>query len=163
MEAPFQERGRVVALVVRRGGGKHEQPDGVELSVERGLVGDRWYEGARRKSHQVSMASVAALEQVAGGRAEMSEAGDNLIVDMDLSFAALPAGTLLEVGTARLRVTDAPHLGCKKFATRFGDAALAWVNAPEGVALRRRGVYCEVVRSGRVHVGDIVAAAAEAD
>ena len=49
----------------------------------------------------------------------MPLAGDQLYVDLDLSLGNLPAGSLLAVGQAVLRVSEAPHLGCAKFVERF--------------------------------------------
>ena len=83
-------------------------------------------------------------------------AGDNLLVDFDLSETTLPHGTLLRAGTALLRVSEEPHAGCHKFRARFGDGALQWVNAREHRPLRLRGINCRILESGRVGVGDSI-------
>jgi MOSC domain-containing protein YiiM len=83
-------------------------------------------------------------------------AGDNFLVDLDLSEAALPVGARLRVGGAVLEVSAEPHTGCKKFRERFGGEALRWVNHRDNRALRLRGVNCRVVADGEVAVGDAV-------
>ena len=55
-----------------------------------------------------------------------------------------------------IEVTDAPHLGCGKFAARYGEEARELVNSPEGVALNLRGVNTRVVQGGTVRRGDAV-------
>lgn len=128
-----------------------------ELDVERGLVLDLW---ARRLNPnpraQVTVMNARAAQLVARERSRWALAGDQLYVDFDLSPANLPPGTLLAIGTAVLEVSDQPHLGCLKFTARFGAAARALVNAPEGLALNLRGINTRVVKSGKVRVGDKV-------
>ena len=81
-------------------------------------------------------------------------AGDQLYAELDLSTANLPPGTRLAVGSAVLEVTDQPHLGCAKFAARFGTDALRFVNSRVGRELRLRGLNARVVISGTVRTGD---------
>ena len=81
-------------------------------------------------------------------------AGDQLYVDLDLSPANLPVGTRLEVGSAVIEVTGQPHLGCVKFAARFGQDAWRFVNSRVGRELRLRGLNARVVSSGTVREGD---------
>jgi MOSC domain-containing protein YiiM len=81
-------------------------------------------------------------------------AGDQLYVDLDLSPANLPVGTRLEVGSAVIEVTSPPHLGCVKFAARFGQDAWRFVNSRVGRELRLRGLNARVVSSGTVREGD---------
>lgn len=84
----------------------------------------------------------------------MPLAGDQLYVDLDLSLSNLPAGTLLAVGQAVLRVSEAPHLGCAKFVERFGAEAMRFVNSRIGRQLRLRGMNTCVVVPGIVRPGD---------
>ena len=88
---------------------------------------------------------------------ERAWAGDQLYVDLDLSHDNLPAGARISVGDdAVLEVTAKPHAGCKKFLSRFGEDALAFVNSEEGSRLRLRGLNARVVHGGSVRVGDHV-------
>jgi MOSC domain-containing protein YiiM len=62
----------------------------------------------------------------------------------------------LSIGEAVIEVTPLPHLGCRKFAARFGDDAVKFVNGEVGRHLRLRGVNARVVGSGDISVDDIV-------
>ena len=87
---------------------------------------------------------------------EWAPAGDQLYVDLDLGPGNLPAGSRLSVGGALLEVTAEPHLGCGKFARRFGVDALKLVNGEVGKSLRLRGLNARVISAGEVAVGDLV-------
>ncbi|MGC3971696.1 MAG: hypothetical protein QM775_31425 [Pirellulales bacterium] len=77
-------------------------------------------------------------------------------MDFDLSVEHLPPGTRLQIGEAIVEVTAEPHTGCKKFAKRFGVAAVTFVNSPIGKRLRLRGLNAKVVQPGRIRAGDTV-------
>jgi hypothetical protein len=128
-----------------------------ELDVDRGLVFDSW--STRQSPNlkaQVTVMNARAAQLVAGDRSRWALAGDQLYVDFDLSPANVPPGSLLAVGSAVLRVSDQPHLGCLKFTARFGAAARELANSPEGTALSFRGINTSVVHSGTVRLGDAV-------
>ena len=93
------------------------------------------------------------IEQL-GGKETWPLAGDNIIVDFDLSQANLPVGKRLRVGTAVLEITAEPHLGCQHFKARFGAEAVMFVNSDAGKALNARGVNARVVTNGVVCLGD---------
>jgi MOSC domain-containing protein YiiM len=130
------------------------------LDTRHGLVGDSWEtRGASTLNdgadplRQITVMNSRALASIAGDRDRWQLAGDQLIVDLDLSIDNLPAGTQLQVGEAVLEVTEPPHNGCAKFAGRFGADALAWANGPEGRLRRRRGMHARVLESGTVRQG----------
>jgi MOSC domain-containing protein YiiM len=95
-------------------------------------------------------------ELIGGGAVPAHMAGDNFMVDIDLGTAVLPVGAQVSIGEVVVEVSDKPHTGCKKFAQRFGDDALRWVNHDAHVARRLRGVLCRVVEGGTVEIGDPV-------
>ena len=129
--------------------------DEAELDLEQGLVGDRWWDGKPvDTSAQLTVMSVRALEQIEPDRSRWPLAGDQLYVDLDLAHETLPAGTRLEIGSAVIEVTEAPHTGCGKFTARFGSDATRLVNSKDGRRLRLRGMNARVVEPGRVRVGD---------
>jgi MOSC domain-containing protein YiiM len=97
--------------------------------------------------------SARVAELIADG-APVDLPGDNLLVDLDLSAGALPIGARVRVGSALLEVSPMPHTGCRKFAERFGQDALRWVNWKEHRDRRLRGVNCRVLEPGNVSVGD---------
>jgi len=140
--------------VLRKGDGVHETPPRAEVSVEQGLVGDRWARGnTPEPDGQVTVMNLRAAELVSDGK-PLDLPGDNLLVDLDLSESALPVGSRLQIGTAVLEVTPLPHTGCQKFSARFGQEALRWVNWKVHRDRHLRGINCRVVESGVVSVGD---------
>ncbi len=90
------------------------------------------------------------------GMGQYGAEGYALLVDLDLSAGALPAGTRLAVGTAVVELSATPHTGCARFSARFGSDALRWINTPEGREQRRRGANARVIQAGTVRVGDPV-------
>ncbi len=153
----------VVELIVRRPAeGEREVLDEAELDLEQGLVGDRWWAGARvdgqplDTSAQLTLMSTRALERIEPDSSRWPLAGDQLYVDLDLSHESLPAGTRLEVGSAVIEVSDAPHTGCGKFTARFGSDATRLVNSKDGREERLRGMNARVVEPGRVRPGDAI-------
>jgi hypothetical protein len=128
-----------------------------ELQVDRGLVADRWSRGSRlNPKSQLTVMNARAAQLVAGDRSRWALAGDQLFADFDLSPKNLPPGTRLAIGSAVIEVSDQPHLGCEKFAARFGRTAREFANSPEGTSISFRGINTRVVQSGTVHVGDAV-------
>lgn len=127
------------------------------LDVEVGLVGDRWSMGSRpNPKSMLTVMNARAAQLVAGDRSRWALAGDQLFVDLDLSPENIPPGTRLAIGTAVIEVSDQPHLGCEKFAARYGVVAREFANSPEGTALSMRGINTRVVQSGTIRVGDAV-------
>ena len=96
------------------------------------------------------------LEVISESPERMNLAGDNLIVDLDLSESNLPAGTRLRIGETVVEVTSLPHTACKKFHGRYGKEAQVLANSAEGRALRLRGLYARIVQGGEVRLGDAV-------
>jgi MOSC domain-containing protein YiiM len=151
-------------LVVRRPAvGEREVLDAGELARGMGLVGDnfaaRWNrhhpDGTPDPLAALNVMGARSLDAVSGGdRSRWPLAGDQLIIDLDVSADNLPAGTRLRIGGAVIEVTAKPHTGCAKFAARFGQDAARWVNSrPE---LRLRGFNALVVEPGTVRPGDPV-------
>lgn len=149
--------GRVEMLVVRPEENKRVTPSAAEVSASLGLHGDHWATGGYRDQPDIQLAIINSrlLDLVsAGDRGRWSLAGDNIVADLDLSHANLVPGQKLEAGSAVLEITETPHTGCKKFASRFGADALRFVNLGAGKDLRLRGIYARVVQPGTIAVGD---------
>jgi hypothetical protein len=154
------DAGRVELIVRRPAPGEREVLLDGELSVEAGLVGDRWSIAADGElpdpDAQLTLMNSRAASLVAGGTDHGGLAGDQLYVDLDLSRENLPAGTRLEIGSAVVEVTAVPHTGCGKFARRFGVDALKFVNSKDARALNLRGINAKVIVGGTVRLGDAI-------
>lgn len=132
------------------------------LDVDAGLVGDSWQargstrtaDGGPNPDAQVTIINARLIALLAHTEDRWPLAGDQLVVDIDMSEDNLPPGTQLAIGSAVIEVSEEPHTGCSKFAERFGDDALRFISTPTGQAMRLRGVNTRVVQSGAIQVGD---------
>jgi hypothetical protein len=157
-------------LVVRRPANAEREvlAEGV-LDEADGLIGDNWLARAtsralaegRHLKAQVTVMSSRMIRLLADSDEERALAGDQLYVDLDISYANLPAGSRIalgdpENGGAVIEVSDKPHTGCAKFVRRFGQEAVSFVNSEVGREMRLRGLNARVVTGGTVRPGDRV-------
>ena len=158
--------GGTLLMIVRRPGiDQREVVEDGSLDIAVGLTGDSWQDRASSSSAdggphplaQVTIINSRMLDLVARSRERWPLAGDQLVIDLDLSAENLPPGTRLSIGAAVIEVTEKPHTGCLKFAGRFGHDALRFVSTPLAMELRLRGVNTRVVQSGAIRAGDTVA------
>lgn len=154
-----------LALIVRRPQiDQRETLETGELDQRAGLVGDTWStrgsdrtaDGSSHPDMQLTLVNCRLLGLIAQTKDRWPLAGDQLVVDLDLSVENLPPGSRLSLGSAIIEVTSQPHTGCDKFVARFGREALDWVGSPIGKQLRLRGLNARVVRAGAIRVGDVV-------
>jgi MOSC domain-containing protein YiiM len=163
LRALSSEQGTLELIVVRPAVGERELPERAELTLEDGLVGDRWRasahvhaDGRVSRENQLTIASTRLLELIAEPE-RWPLAGDNLLVDMGLDMESLPVGSRLAIGDEVIvQISEVPHTGCAKFSARFGSDALKFINSPEGRELRLRGVNAHVIEPGRVSTGDAI-------
>jgi MOSC domain-containing protein YiiM len=163
-----RDAGTVELIVRRPGSEEREIVAEAQLDPAAGMVGDNWLErgsratedGSAHPEMQLTMMSARAAALIARSRERWPLAGDQLYVDLDLSTANLPPGTLLELGTATIEITDQPHTGCGKFVRRFGVDAMRFVNTELGRQLNLRGIYARIVSGGTVRTGDAIRKAA---
>lgn len=164
LRAAPADGGVVHRIIVRPGPDLRREVAEAMVDIDDGVVGDDWRtrgstrtpDGSANPGAQVTLMSTRALSAIEPDDARWPLAGDQLLVDADLSVANLPSGTRIAVGDALLEISEDPHTGCAKFSARFGSDALRWVNSPEGRELRLRGVNARVVRGGRVRIGDLI-------
>ena len=158
--------GGVLAMIVRRPKiGARDILEEAELNLVEGLAGDSWRDrrstrtadGSPHPDMQLNIIGERAVHLVAQDKSRWPLAGDQLVIDLDLSVANLPPGTRLAIGSAVIEVTAQPHTGCAKFIERFGADAHQLVNSPVGRELNLRGINAKVVHAGRIRVGDVVA------
>jgi MOSC domain-containing protein YiiM len=156
--------GVLSALVIRPAENERRMLRHVALSPEGGVHGDRWADGCSmtlpdgspHPDVQVTLTNARFMALIAQDENRWALAGDNLYVDLDLSTENLKTGQRLAIGTALLAVTAVPHNGCKKYARRYGEDAVRFVNTPVGKSLHLRGVYAKIIRLGTVTVGDTI-------
>ncbi len=153
-----------VEMIVRRPAvDEREVLDQCELKAGQGLVGDSYpqrpgsaTDSSPHPEAQLNLMNSSAIDLVAAGeRDRWPLAGDQFFVDLDLSVDNLPIGTRLTLGTAVIEVAAKPHNGCAKFAARYGQEAVRWVNRDK--QQRRRGLNAMVIESGVVRTGDAIA------
>lgn len=159
-----RDRGTVEMLVLRRDVDQRDEPGAATLTVDGGVEGDNWLvrgsrhteDGSANPDQQVAVINARYLDLIAGERDRWPLAGDQLVVDLDLSQEALQPGDRLQLGEAVVEVTPHPHRACAKFRDRFGVEAVRFANGPVGSSLRLRGLYVRVVVHGTVRVGDTI-------
>lgn len=133
------------------------------LDVDAGLIGDSWLtrgsprtpDGGPNPEAQVTIINARLIALLAQTEDRWPLAGDQLVIDIDMSEDNLPPGAQLAIGSAVIEISEEPHTGCAKFAQRFGHDALRFISTPTGQALRLRGVNTRVIKSGAIQVGDL--------
>ena len=159
-----QQEGELAMIVRRPAIEQREVLAAGQIDRLEGLVGDCWRsrgnkrtpDGAANPDAQLTLMNARVLGLLAGTPERWPLAGDQLIVDLDLSEANLPPGSRLAIGDAVVEITALPHTGCGKFLERYGKDAVRFVNSEQGKALRLRGVNARVVAPGAVAVGQVV-------
>jgi hypothetical protein len=158
------DHGTLELIVTRPDVGERAVHEEAELDSTVGLVGDNWLargsrstpDGSARPLGQLNIMNSRAIALIAPDPDRRPLAGDQLYLDLDLSPQNLPSGTRLAVGDAVIEINDKPHTGCAKFSERFGIDAARFVNSPDGMSVRLRGICATVVVPGTIRRGDAV-------
>jgi hypothetical protein len=153
-----QAEGQLVAIVVRPAANERRVVATAQVSTAGGIDGDRWVdESPDDASGQISLMNARFLRQIAGHEDAVPLAGDNLIVDLDLSEENLPPGSRIAIGPGVVvEINGQPHTGCGKFQQRYGADARAFMNNARGMQLHLRGRYGCIVTGGIIAAGDVV-------
>ena len=157
------DQGTVDMIIRRPQTGERDVLDSCELDAVHGVVGDNWEQrgssatpdGSANPDAQLTIINTRIINAVAGEKSRWPLAGDQLVIDLDLSHDNLPPGTRLSIGTTIIELTAEPHTGCVKFMNRFGKDALRFVSGPEAMRQRRRGANTKIIKSGTVTLGDV--------
>jgi hypothetical protein len=152
----------IETLCFRPAYNQRQFPSELHLTRDQGVPGERWLtqpwlrlpDGRPDPNIQVSILPLRVMNLVWTDRENTLHPGDTIIADLDTSLANLPAGTLLQVGTAILRVSNEFNDGCVKWKARYGKDAKDWITAPGHAELRLRGVLCAVEQDGIIRLGD---------
>jgi len=94
------------------------------LDPAEGLEGDTWRargssrtpDGSANLEAQLTLMNARTAAAIAGDRERWPLAGDQIYVDLDLSLSNLPAGSRVQIGSAVIEFSEAPHTGCAKFS-----------------------------------------------
>jgi MOSC domain-containing protein YiiM len=164
IQAAPSDTGTVEMVVSRPRTDEREVLDVGELVVAEGLAGDNYLarggklpEDPAHPEAQINIMNSRVIDVITNGDKDRWQlAGDQLLVDFDLSVDNAPPGTRLQVGGAVLEVSQKPHRGCAKFAARFGQDAVRWVNSEAGTHQKLRGLNAMVITAGTVKPGDTV-------
>lgn len=149
-------------LCFRPGYNQRQFPDRLPFTRDQGIPGERWLktpwlklpDGSPDPRIQVSILPLRVLNLVWRNRDTSPHPGDTIIADLDCSVANLPENSLLQVGTAILRVSSEFNDACTKWKVRYGRDAKDWITAPGHPPLRLRGILCSVEQDGWVGLGD---------
>ncbi len=154
----------VLQLCLRPDYGRRDFVDKIQLTREFGMPGERWNtapwlklpDGRADPRIQVSILGTRVMDLVWRDRENTAHPGDPIVADMDFSHENMPVGTLLNIGSAQVRVSDQFNNACVKWKVRYGKDAKDWIVLPENIPYRLRGVLCEVVKDGWVKTGDLI-------
>ena len=152
----------IASLCLRPGRGKRAFPDRIVMTRAEGIPGERWAteawlhlpDGSPDPRIQVSILPLRVLDLCWRDRDGTPHPGDPIVADLDCGLENLPVGTLVQAGTAVLRVSDEFNAGCAKWKVRYGADARAFLDAPGHEPLRLRGVLCSVEQDGEVTLRD---------
>lgn len=156
--------GPVRQLCLRPGFGKRAYPDRISMTRDGGIPGERWAttpwlklpDGSPDPAIQVSILPSRVLDLVWREGDGSVHPGDPIVADLLTTEEALPEGSLLQAGTAVLRVSSVWNDACVKWKARYGADAKAWVTLPGHRELRLRGILCAVEKDGEVALGDMI-------
>jgi len=154
----------VLQLCFRPGFNQRSFPERLTLTRDAGVPGERfttapWLKGPDGRGDpriQVSILPRRVMDLVWRDRIATPHPGDTIIADLETSEANLPAGTLLGIGSAVIRVSDVFNDGCVKWKARYGKDAKDWITAPGHPPLRLRGILCSVEQDGVIACGDLI-------
>ncbi|SEM56917.1 hypothetical protein SAMN04488103_101505 [Gemmobacter aquatilis] len=152
----------ILQLCFRPGYNQRSFPDSLTATRARGIPGERFEtapwarlpDGSGDPRIQISILPLRVMDLVWRDRAATPHPGDTIIADLNTTEENLPVGTLLQAGTALLRVSDLFNDACVKWKVRYGTEAKDWVTLPGHPELRLRGILCSVEQDGVMRVGD---------
>lgn len=152
----------ISCLCLRPARGERQFPDRLHLTRAAAIPGERWLtepwlrlpDGSPHPGIQISILPTRVAGLAWRGRANTPHPGDPILADLDCTEANLPVGSLIQAGTAVLRVSEVWNDGCVKWKVRYGTDAYDWLRNPATKPLRLRGLLCSVEQDGEVTLTD---------
>ena len=162
-----RDNGVVKLLVIRPETHVRTLPNAVVVSVEQGVVGDKWEaectikleNGKSNPDLQIAIINTKVIKEIAQSDFDMDRlalAGDNIYADLNLCEENMPVGQQIQIGNTLLEVTPFPHFGCKKFSERYSVEDLKVVNSTAGKPQHLRGIYVKVIKNGSISIGESI-------
>ena len=150
------------SLCLRPDYGSRHFPTSIRMTRAQGIPGERWStapwlklpDGTPDPRIQISILPIRVMDLVWRDREATPHPGDPIVADLDCSLANLPQGSLLQAGTAVLKVSDLFNEACAKWKVRYGADARSFIDAPGHPDLRLRGILCSVEQDGEVTLHD---------
>lgn len=152
----------IASLCLRPGYGQRRFPDRITMTRAAGIPGERWLtapwlklpDGSPDPGIQVSILPLRVMDLVWRDRAATPHPGDPIVADLDCSLENLPTGSLIQAGSAIIKVSGHFNEACAKWKVRYGADARAFIDAPGHPPLRLRGILCAVEQDGEVTLSD---------
>lgn len=162
IQAAPKDNAKIHSLCLRPARGERAFPDRITMTRSGGIPGERWAtepwlklpDGSPDPRIQVSILPVRVMELVWRDRVNTPHPGDPIVADLDCGLDNLPIDSLIQAGSAVLRVSDEPNDGCAKWKVRYGDDAYDFIRLPDLTRQRLRGILCSVEQDGSVAMGD---------
>ncbi len=150
------------SLCLRPARGERAFPESITMTRAVGIPGERWAtepwlklpDGSPDPQIQVSILPLRVMNLVWRDRVNTPHPGDPIVADLNCGFDNLPAGSLIQAGSAVLRVSNEPNDGCAKWKVRYGHDAYDFIRLPDQAQHRLRGILCSVERDGSVAISD---------
>lgn len=162
--AAQKDNAPIKSLCFRTGYSERSFPERIQVSVERGIEGERWLrdpwlkraDGTPDPRIQISILPLRVMDLCWRDRENTVHPGDTMVADLDMTEANMPTGTRLQIGSAVVEVSDTFNTACAKWKARYGGDSLAWINHRPYRPLRLRGVLCRVVVDGEICATDSI-------
>ena len=136
----------ILAVCISEKKGTQKKPvDCIEFKIKHGIVGDAHAGDWHRQVSLLSDESVQKVQKNISFKLEPGAFAENILIDGGICLYKLPIGTILQVGTAKLKVTQIGkecHFDCE-IRKKAGDCVMP-----------REGIFAEVLEEGSCKKGD---------
>ena len=139
---------KIVAVCISEKKGTQKKPvDHIDFKLNHGIVGDAHAGDWHRQVSLLSTVSVAKVQDKIDFKLLPGAFAENILISEGITLYELPVGTMLKVGTAKMRVTQIGkecHFDCE-IRKKAGDCVMP-----------REGIFAEIVEEGTAKAGDTV-------